>query len=92
MGVFERDTGKFSAGYRRPQASPMALTSRTTPCSMLGGHESFAELMKKSKEVGMKVITDCTCRVSSSRHSKVYDSYILSYIDESGRKYPLYGC
>lgn len=41
MGVFERDTGKFSAGYRRPQASPMALTSRTTPCSMLGGHDSF---------------------------------------------------
>lgn len=48
--------------------------------------------MKKSKEVGMKVITDCTCRVSSSRHSKIYDSHTLSYIDESGRKYPLYGC
>jgi hypothetical protein len=41
MGVFERDTGKFASGFKRPQASPMALTSRSTPCSMLGGENSF---------------------------------------------------
>ena len=41
MGVFERDTGSFSQGYKRPQASPMALTCRKTPCKMLGGPTNF---------------------------------------------------
>lgn len=41
MGVFERDSGKFASGFKRPQASPMALTSRSAPCSMLGGESSF---------------------------------------------------
>lgn len=48
--------------------------------------------MKKSKEVGMKIITDCTDRISSSRYDKTYSSHILHYVDESGRKYPHYGC
>lgn len=48
--------------------------------------------MKKSKEVGMKIITDCTDRISSSRYDKIYSSHILHYVDESGRKYPHYGC
>jgi|LakMenEpi03Aug12_release.lakeMendotaPanAssembly.Ray.scaffolds.fasta_scaffold25286_3 hypothetical protein len=77
MGVFERDSGKFASGYKRPQASPMALTSRVTPCTMLGGEQSFSELMKKSKEVGMKIITDCTDRVSSSRYDNCYNPFIL---------------
>lgn len=92
MGVFERDSGKFASGFKRPQASPMALTSRTSPCTMLGGEQSFTELMKKSREVGMKIVTDCTDRISSSRYDKIYNPYILHYVDESGRKYPLYGC
>lgn len=37
--------------------------------------------MKKSQEVGMKIITDCTDRISSSRYDKIYDPYILNYID-----------
>lgn len=41
MGVFERDSGKFSSGFKRPHASPMALTSRSTPCTMLGGEKAF---------------------------------------------------
>jgi hypothetical protein len=40
----------------------------------------------------MKIITDCTDRVSSSRYDNIYSPYILHYIDESGRKYPFYGC
>ena len=92
MGVFERDVGKFSSGFKRPQASPMALTSRTTPCTMLGGHNSFVELMKKSHEVGMKIITDCTARVSSSRYNKIYEPLVLHYLDDSGKKLPFYGC
>lgn len=59
----------------------MALTSRTTPCSMLGGEKSFVDLMKKSREAGMKIITDCTDRVSSSRYDKSYSPFILNYID-----------
>lgn len=41
MGVFERDTGEFGRQgvkcYKRPQASPLALTCRKSPCNMLGG-------------------------------------------------------
>lgn len=48
--------------------------------------------MTKSHEIGMKVITDCTTRVSSSRYNKCYEKYGLSYIDEGGKKYPFYGC
>lgn len=40
----------------------------------------------------MKIITDCTDRVSSSRYDKIYDPYVLHYVDESGRKHPFYGC
>ena len=81
MGVFERDTGKFEGGYKRPQASPVALTSRKKPCEMLGGENGFRKLMKNSREIGMKIITDCTARISSSRFSKVYEPYFLHYID-----------
>jgi hypothetical protein len=70
MGVFERDSGKFASGFKRPHASPMALTSRTSPCTMLGGHQSFVDLVKKSHDVGMKIITDCTTRISSSRYDR----------------------
>lgn len=81
MGVFERDSGKFSSGFKRPHASPMALTSRTAPCTMLGGQKAFIQLVKKSNEVGMKIVTDCTTRISSSRYDKCYEPFILHHID-----------
>lgn len=48
--------------------------------------------MNKSHEIGMKVITDCTARVSSSRYDKRYEEFGLIFVDESGKKYPFYGC
>ncbi len=45
MGVFERDNGAFNKGYKRPQASPMALTCRKTPCKMLGGSSNLKKLI-----------------------------------------------
>ena len=91
MGVFERDNGKFSKGYKRPQASPMAITCRKTPCKMLGGSSSFKNLVDESGKVGVKIITDCTTRVSSSRMNSRYEEYLLQYLDETGKKYPFYG-
>ena len=91
MGVFERDNGKFSQGYKRPNASPMALTCRKTPCKMLGGAYSFKNLVDESQKVGVKIITDCTTRVSSSRMKKVYEEHLVHHLDETGKKYPLYG-
>lgn len=29
----------------------------------------------------MKIITDCTDRISSSRYDKIYNPYILHYVD-----------
>lgn len=58
---------------------------------MLGGETGFNKLMGESKKLGMKVITDCTARISSTRYRKVYEPYLLSYIDESGKKFPFYG-
>ncbi len=37
MGVFQRDNDESSQVYRKPHASPTALTQRTLPCKMLGG-------------------------------------------------------
>lgn len=58
---------------------------------MLGGDSGFAKLMENSRKIGMKVMTDCTARVSSTRYKKVYQPFLLDYIDESGKKYPFYG-
>lgn len=58
--------------YRKPHASPTALTHRALPCRMLGGPEEFKKLVQSSHEEGIKVIVDCSTRVSSSRMSKRY--------------------
>lgn len=73
MGVLERDNGKLKVGYKRPQASPMAVTCRKTPCEMFGGSDSFQDLVHKSQESGVKIVVDCTTRVSASRMNKRYE-------------------
>jgi hypothetical protein len=42
MGVFERDNEESLEVYRKPYASPIALTHRTVPCRMLGGKQQFS--------------------------------------------------
>ena len=55
MGVFERDNAPFKSTasegirgvqlnqkmYKKEDASALALTSRNTPCEMLGGSQAF---------------------------------------------------
>ena len=49
MGIFERDNGKTNKNnYQRPDASPLAVTCRKTPCTMLGGVSGFKCLMKEA--------------------------------------------
>ena len=55
MGVFQRDNvemtnaylnyGDQRAQYRKADASPLAVTDRTTPCKMLGGEQDFNQVV-----------------------------------------------
>lgn len=59
---------------------------------MLGGKKQFQELVKRAHELGIKVIVDCSSRVSSSRMGKKYDQLRLRNVDEQGRLVYHYGC
>ena len=58
---------------------------------MLGGDEGFRALIKQAHLLGIKVIVDCTARVSSSHMSKRYDGLRLKAVDEHGRIVYHYG-
>lgn len=57
MGALERDNGLFldkishQPNFKRPETSPLAITSRNTPNSMLGGKVAFKNLTKKAREI-----------------------------------------
>lgn len=100
MGVFERDNVPFNQSmglasdgkqFKKANASALAVTSRVTPCEMLGGTQSFQELVKTAKEEEIKVIVDCLARISSSRHHRKYKELLLHYLDEDGRRRICYG-
>ena len=59
---------------------------------MLGGKQQFQALVKRAHELGVKVIVDCSSRVSSSRMGKKYDQLRLRNVDERGRLVYHYGC
>ena len=54
MGALERDNQcvedplSLTKTFEHPDASPLAVTDRQTPNTMLGGDEAFTELMKKA--------------------------------------------
>lgn len=48
--------------------------------------------MKEAHEDGVKVIVDCSTRVSSSRMARKYESLRLRTVDEQGRLHYHYGC
>lgn len=50
----------------------MALTHRSLACRMLGGEEGLKTLINKAHGLGIKILVDCSVRVSSSRMSKRY--------------------
>lgn len=104
MGVFQRDncpvTGSATQSfrgelgktqYRKEDASALAVTSRDSPCEMLGGWKGFSSLMRKAKENDLKIVVDCLTRISSSRHHRKYKDLLLNYLDNEGRRHILYG-
>lgn len=97
MGALERDNGleinpitnqKF---FSRPEASPLAVTCRKTPCSMLGGADGLESLMNEAQKRGIKVITDGLTKVSSSRPDKKYKKTLLYTLDEEGKSIVCFG-
>lgn len=97
MGVLERDNNPYfnhSLGevqFRKPDATPLAVTCRETVNKMLGGEEGFKKVMKKAKEAKMKIITDSLTRISSTRNHRKYRDLMLHYLDEDGKKKICYG-
>jgi hypothetical protein len=76
---------------RKENASALAVTSRETPCEMLGGKHGFQNLVKKAKKEKIKIIVDCLARISSSRHHRKFRKLLLHYLDEDGRRHICYG-
>jgi len=58
---------------------------------MLGGTQSFKNLVKEAKSEGIKIIVDCLARISSSRHHRKYKDLLLHYLDAEGRRKICYG-
>jgi starch synthase len=77
--------------YKKPDASPLAVTSRETPCEMLGGKPAFNSMMQRAKNSGVKIIVDCLARISSSRHHRKFKDLLLHYLDMDGRRRICYG-
>ena len=69
----------------------MAFTYRTLACKMLGGDEGLHKLIKHAHALNIKVVVDCSIRVSSSRMNKKYDDFRLKAVDEQGRIIYHYG-
>ncbi|KAL4507061.1 hypothetical protein ABPG72_001854 [Tetrahymena utriculariae] len=97
MGALERDNGIYldeqtkQFNVKRPEVSPLSITCRSTPNSMLGGKQSFKELTKKASELGMRIIVDCLTRISSSRAHKKYRNLIIHSLDQQGKQTPVFG-
>ena len=74
MGALERDnnlefdhTTNEIYHVENKDASPMAITCRASVSKLLGGDKGFASLVKKAKELDIKILLDSLARVSSSR-------------------------
>lgn len=97
MGALERDNGLqydqeiHQKIYKRPDVSPLAVTCRKTPNTMLGGVTGFNEMMQEAKKLDMNIIIDGLTRISSARPHKRYAEYLLNVLDESGKKTVCFG-
>ena len=88
MGALERDnniaydeeTGK-AIDIGNTNASPMAITNRSSISSLLGGEDEFKSLVEKAKSLNIKIIVDSLCRISSSRSNRKYRNVLLRYLD-----------
>lgn len=100
MGVYERDNNlvygedgrvKAAAIRRRKESSPLAITNRMLPNTLLGGEKGLKLMIQAAKQKGVKIIVDFTTRIGSSKFHKKYLPYMLSVIDPSGKRVPFFG-
>ena len=100
MGAFERNTGLgygedgkilLNVGSKCKESSPLAITNRTLPNTLLGGAEGLTAMIQVAKQKKVKIILDFVTRVSSAKHHKKYAPYLLYMIDSSEKKVPFYG-
>ena len=76
---------------KKENASPFAVTSRNTPCELLGGNEGFKKLITRAKKENVKIIVESIARVSSSRHHLKFRDLLLHCLDNDGRRNICYG-
>lgn len=97
MGALERDNGLMvdaqtqQKHFLRPEVSPLAITCRRTPNTMLGGRAGLLDLMTKAKELNIKVLLDSVIRVSSARPHKRYRKYLVTQLDKDNKLVTLFG-
>jgi hypothetical protein len=70
---------------KKENASAFAVTSRDTPCEMLGGDKGFQSLMQRAKRENVKIVVDSLARISSSRHHRKYRDLLLHSLDNEGK-------
>jgi hemerythrin-like domain-containing protein len=58
---------------------------------MLGGNVMLKSVVNKAKKKNIKIIVDSLARISSSRHHRKYNSLLLRYLDQDGRRHICYG-
>lgn len=75
----------------RPNASPLAVTNRDYPNSMMGGKDGFRELTRKAEDLNLHIIVDSLTRVSSSRMHRKYRKYQLQSLDNQGKLVNVFG-
>ena len=78
--AYDEETGK-AIDIANADASPMAITNRSSISSLLLGEEDFKSLINKEKSFNMKIIVDSLCRISSSRSNRKYLNVLLRNLD-----------
>mmetsp|Transcript_23357 Transcript_23357/g.20288 ORF Transcript_23357/g.20288 Transcript_23357/m.20288 type:complete len:198 (-) Transcript_23357:708-1301(-) len=96
LGVFENDK-VFEDEVKKKKMSkkkgfnPLAVTSRNTVNSLLGGAGEFKKVVKTAKEKKIRVVVDALSRISSSHPNRKYRKLLLNHIDDEGKMCTSYG-
>ena len=68
----------------RPDASPHAIVSRSTPCAMLGGRAGFKALLDAASSNGVQVMVPLHPHVAAARAHRCYREMLAMTLDEGG--------
>lgn len=82
LGIFENDKSFEDEAKRKKMNkkkgfNPLAITSRNTLSTLLGGSDEFKKLMKTATDRKVKIIADALSRVSSSHPNRKYRKLFL---------------